>query len=441
MFSVQRKIIMVFTILVGSLLVLNVLSPAVQSEPVVELKILGMDWSPFEAFKDREMIPRAYENYTKGAVKIRVESYPWEAYWEKSLLELSTGSPTYDIVFCDIWHPSVVSRGWFYDLTDWPKEQGFEPINWSFLSKTSLMGIELKGKYWGAPLYEGILAIFARQDMLDQSGMVMPRTWDDFLAVVKKFTRDTDGDGEIDFWGTALHAGMGESLWACDFISRLIGQTPPKGDGDGYIFDSKGNPIFQEAGMKALNRMIEVLPYSPPGTLAWSYGEVSGAMRDSRIALTITYGDSSWDFENPELSKVVGKIAYAAIPTDPGLKQPLLDAVIMGGINKASKNAKEAYDFLRWYVNEGKAYEMQFPLCPLVTPDLRMREKHRAEYGHMFKIYEGDLYIPYHLGVTNLLEVIFKISEPLSMCLNGRLSAEQAIEEAVSAVTGIVKQM
>jgi len=52
------------------------------------------------------------------------------------------------------------------------------------------------------------------KDLLDRAAIPYPTddwTWDDFLRVAKRLTRDTDGDGEIDQWGTAFDPRL--AMW------------------------------------------------------------------------------------------------------------------------------------------------------------------------------------------------------------------------------------
>ncbi len=437
-----RNIVRSFQILVGLLLITTLLSPVVESSPAVELKMLTCDWAPTPALTNPEKIPAAFEEYTGGRIKIKVETYPWEVFWEKNMLELSGGSPSYDIIAVDaLQFPGVVAGGWTYDLTDWPKEQGLGPINWDVLSGPSRASLEWEGKYWGIPYFEAAIVLVVRKDLLDKYGLEVPKTWDEFLEAAKKLTLDTDGDGRIDIYGTALYAGMNESCFGADWLPRLVGGTPPRGDLDGFLFDSKGNPLFNrpEAGVKALKRMKDVLPYCPPGTLAWSYGEVSAAVTDGKIAMVVTFSDITFDFENPEVSKVAGKLLYTHLPTDPGSKVTVVSPVCYMAINKASKHPKEAYEFFRWFVNEETGYELFFEMNPIITPDLRIREKHAAEWGKVYEILEGEFYVPYHFWEKNALEVIYKIYEPLSLSLADKITVEEAIDMAATDTAKIVE--
>jgi len=51
------------------------------------------------------------------------------------------------------------------------------------------------------------LVIVYNRDLLDRSGIAYPGddwTWDDFLRIARRLTRDTDGDARIDVWGAAF---------------------------------------------------------------------------------------------------------------------------------------------------------------------------------------------------------------------------------------------
>ncbi|MEO6434729.1 MAG: sugar ABC transporter substrate-binding protein, partial [Tepidisphaeraceae bacterium] len=63
-----------------------------------------------------------------------------------------------------------------------------------------------KGKLVGLPSDFSTIVMFYNRDLFDKHGVAHPKegwTWDDFLATAHKLTKDTDGDGRSDIWGTA----------------------------------------------------------------------------------------------------------------------------------------------------------------------------------------------------------------------------------------------
>jgi multiple sugar transport system substrate-binding protein len=65
------------------------------------------------------------------------------------------------------------------------------------------------GLQFALPKYHGALALYYNKDLFDEYGVDYPDdTWDhdDYLAAMRQLTRDRDGDGEIDLWGSMLDA-------------------------------------------------------------------------------------------------------------------------------------------------------------------------------------------------------------------------------------------
>jgi len=63
------------------------------------------------------------------------------------------------------------------------------------------------GRQFGLPKYHGALALYYNRDLFDQYGVDYPTaawTHDDYLAALRRLTRDQDGDGQTDLWGSTL---------------------------------------------------------------------------------------------------------------------------------------------------------------------------------------------------------------------------------------------
>lgn len=63
------------------------------------------------------------------------------------------------------------------------------------------------GRQYGLPKYHGALALYYNKDLFDQYGIAYPQeTWthDDYLLAMRQLTRDRDGDGQTDLWGSMV---------------------------------------------------------------------------------------------------------------------------------------------------------------------------------------------------------------------------------------------
>ncbi|WP_418277714.1 ABC transporter substrate-binding protein [Isoptericola jiangsuensis] len=110
---------------------------------------------------------------------------------------------------------SYVNNGILMDITDQVAEQGVDLENiWEFGVDSyrydgTLQGTS-EGRLYGLPKDVGPFGFGYNKTMLEEAGIELPDvdeplTWDEWLPILKELTTDTDGDGEIDQWGTGLN--------------------------------------------------------------------------------------------------------------------------------------------------------------------------------------------------------------------------------------------
>lgn len=96
--------------------------------------------------------------------------------------------------YCLDLRPYVEARLSEATIADWDKAQ----YEWFF---------RRDGLQFGLPKYHGALALYYNLDLFDQAGVNYPTPeWnhDDYLAAMKRLTRDADGDGKVDQWGSMI---------------------------------------------------------------------------------------------------------------------------------------------------------------------------------------------------------------------------------------------
>lgn len=110
---------------------------------------------------------------------------------------------------------SYVGSGVLMDITDQVAEQGVDLDNiWeygvnSYRFDGTLQGTP-DGRLYGLPKDVGPFAFGYNKTMLEEAGIPLPDkdvplTWDQFVDISKQLTKDTDGDGAVDQWGTGLN--------------------------------------------------------------------------------------------------------------------------------------------------------------------------------------------------------------------------------------------
>jgi multiple sugar transport system substrate-binding protein len=110
---------------------------------------------------------------------------------------------------------SYVASGVLMDITDQVAESGVDLSNiWqygvdSYRFDGKVQGTP-EGALYGLPKDVGPFSFGYNKTMLEAEGIDLPDkdtplTWEDFVEICKKLTKDTDGDGAVDQWGTGLN--------------------------------------------------------------------------------------------------------------------------------------------------------------------------------------------------------------------------------------------
>jgi multiple sugar transport system substrate-binding protein len=100
--------------------------------------------------------------------------------------------------------PAFAERGVMLDLTPFLARVGVTPGDYD---STVLSAFSRGRAIYALPTGSSPLIVAYNRDLFDRAGLSAPAddwTWDDFTALAKRLTRDSDGDGAIDQWGTAV---------------------------------------------------------------------------------------------------------------------------------------------------------------------------------------------------------------------------------------------
>jgi len=123
-------------------------------------------------------------------------------YRERLLTSMAAGSPPDVFQLDNIDLPALVNRGVVLDLAPYLTRAA---VDIACLDQTVLSIFSRGSAVYALPRGYTPLVVVYNKDLFDRAGIPYPRddwTWDDFLRIAKRLTRDTDGDGTIDQWGT-----------------------------------------------------------------------------------------------------------------------------------------------------------------------------------------------------------------------------------------------
>ena len=162
------------------------------------------------------------------------------------------------------------------------------------------------GKLYGVP-YDGEVTIQVyRKDLYDAKGL---KPADDLTTFVSNAAALNTPNDRV--WGTALRgvAGAGQNMYIYPSIFREFG---------GEWFKGGKLTVNGPEAEQALSWYVDLMRKSAPTAAAnWNWPDIADAFSQGSVATYIDAHSSASVVNNPEKSKVIGKVAYARWPKGP----------------------------------------------------------------------------------------------------------------------------
>jgi len=136
-------------------------------------------------------------------VKIELENISSGTEYSTKLLTMAAAGAMPDVLYPNTCDAQVLaSRGALINL-----KQFMKYVDIRAYDRRILELYRYKGDIYGLPIDRAALGVFYNKDMFDAAKVPYPTqemTWDEFIEMAKKVTKDKDGDGRIDQWGVHL---------------------------------------------------------------------------------------------------------------------------------------------------------------------------------------------------------------------------------------------
>jgi multiple sugar transport system substrate-binding protein len=145
-------------------------------------------------------------------IKIDVLSVP-EAYNDKLLTSFAGGTPPDLFMISNDWQQfAVVKTGGVEALNNYILgKKGGPKVNIEDIFGVIRKGLYIGGNIYGLPKDTTNSGVYYNKELFDKCGLSYPKadwTWKDFRELAIKLTKDWNGDGKIDQWGTFVDTGM-----------------------------------------------------------------------------------------------------------------------------------------------------------------------------------------------------------------------------------------
>ena len=376
-------------------------------------------------------------------VKVKVERLSTLELSQKVNLELTSGNPEFDMIQYDkyIYKP-VLENPALLNLDPYMKAFPYQFDG--MMPGTDKWGVADDGTNRMVPFYWCTYTGVYRKDLLDNpkehaafkkkygydydvNALTLDKSYRD---VAEFFTRDTNGDGKVDLWGTAE---MFAAYAAGDtFMGRYLNYwTADKP----YLFDPKtGKATFNdEAARKTLKDLMILVEkgWIVPEYLQTDWSSILGVFGSGKCAMAMCYSptwvavqSASGDFKysGPE------KVGFIHVPGVTGRKRSTIASGWMSFIPAKAKNPGLAYLFLAWA--SSPAIDKAMALTTLHNP-VRQSTYKDAEvlklnptFGVGYQHKEGQVTVP---PVLIYDETQLILSNHIAALATGKETIEQCI--------------
>jgi multiple sugar transport system substrate-binding protein len=268
---------------------------------------------------------------------------PYQSFQERLTAEVVTGGGNYDVVaWIDAWGPSI--RAGLVPLDDRLAASGRSMDEFPASYAEVVTAGDPDGRTMGLPLRGHPFMSFYRQDVLDDLGLEIPETWDEYFAMAEAIA------DEGDVAPTAQYYGITGSQNTFNWVSLLW-------SGGGDLFDENWEPVFNDAdGVEATERYMRFIRdgLTPQGAVSWGESEALTEFVEGRVAAFNGWWWMYGNMQNPDVAvdEVVESTVFAPAPVEAAGQDSVTYTYLWPmGILQASQNQDAAWEYLQWVVN------------------------------------------------------------------------------------------
>ncbi len=339
--------------------------------------------------------------------KVEVVDFPYTTLHEKALLDLTSGTGSYDVIdVASQWDGEFAP--YLTDLTEYIERDGYDLS--AFIDNVIANSGEWQGTMIGIPNASTPQLFAYRTDLLPDG---IPDTWEEYRKVAKELTTD-------DMYGVSVSATTGQLGGAFDYVLWSMG---------GNWADEDWNvTIDSDETRAALEHWKEMQDYCDPAILSWGTEESIQAFLDGRAAICETWPTLGLvqAADDPEQSKVVGKWALDVIPHDKtGLT--LLSAWDVA-IPAESKNKDLAWEWIKMYTSE-ENQERFYEEFGIQSPRKSFYEREDMKGTWMDTVREALDTANMWWRIPASTEVDTMLNTVVSAYMSGQIELEEAVQQ------------
>lgn len=301
-------------------------------------------------------------------INIKIRPMDYNTLVQKVNLDFISQAGNYQIVYVDPYQ--TLNRFYNYlevlnpynENPDLPKIEGF--LDDFVDEQTAVCSyFEDKKNVYSVPFDSTTMILYYRKDIFDKyrdrfynemgydwTPGTSQFTWERYYEIAKWINENVP-NSEVKY-GSGLMAQKHNSIF-CEFSNILAAY------GGDYFSDEKINTlglknfshtnVLDENFIQALDMYKKLASVSAPQSVNWNWTDLARVFRDGEIAMMLNWDENYTYIEDPELSKVAGKVGYSILPYGDARSANIYGGSGIG-INKyaSEEEKKAAWLFIVW---------------------------------------------------------------------------------------------
>jgi multiple sugar transport system substrate-binding protein len=277
-------------------------------------------------------------------IKVGSEVIPEQQQRQKAVIELASGRPSFDVIHVSyhVQKRQFEKAGWLADVSGFMKDPNLTAADLTE-SDFSAAGLQFakpdNGPMHSLPWSVDYFILYYNKELFAKKSVAVPKTFDEMVAAAETLTDAKEG--VYGFVGRGLrNANM--TLWTNFFLNY-----------GGEFLDAKGNILTDGPEAIEATKLYQRLltKVAPPGVAGFNWMESMAAFTQGRAAMWIDGVGWAPPLEDPNASRIVGKVGYTLVPAGPKGQYSATygDGI---GIAQASKNKEAAWLYCQWAVSK-----------------------------------------------------------------------------------------
>lgn len=400
------------------------------AEPSGPITVLLQSGSP-QTLAFQEYIPEFEEETGIGVQPVEV---PHGEMLQKMMVEFAADTGAYDVV--------AITEYWMVPGAPYlePLDYLYTPEDMADFPEAVIEGArDREGVLRGLPFISTVIGTYYRTDLFQEKGLQPPTNWDEYLNAATELKSDTDGDGNVDIWGTVIEGTTQTATSGTKFLCWML-------QAGGGLTNSAGNLIVNSPenveALQFVSDLVNTHEVAPPEAPEMSYVEVHNMFIQGRTAMA-----DNWQYmvrlgQDPEQSKVADQ--FAVVPLPERQRRGVIIGLWLFALPTSSKNKEAAGMFMksatsteeqvRMVSKEGIAARLsamdpeQNPVILEYNPYLPVFAQSMAEFGVARPKWE------------KIDEVLRRLGQAVNRTVAGMQTPEQAMEQAHEEIAELVPE-